>query len=305
MRRVWFLARLFIAGALLAVVIGRVDRGEAAAVLRAAPGWVFVVPAALLFVNSGIHAIRIRALLPAPVPAFLPVLRSVLIGNFFGIFLPSGGGEAAKVVALGRATGDFDTAVAALATSRLLELVPWGLLCVWGAVGVLPAHLPQYVWLAWATAVGFAAVLLGVWGIGPHLGRVPLPASVRGRLSRILAFRPPPRGLLTSLLAALPFAAINCFVVWVVQHAFGGPLDYPEIMGVIPTLDVVISLPVSVSGVGVREAVFVDGFGAYGVAPAAALAIAFTRWTGDLFRAGVGGVVFLVGGVDGRGRAGS
>ena len=302
MRHLWFFVRLAVAVILLVIVVTRVDPGEAAAQVRSAPWWVFVVPPALLVLNSGIHAIRIGVLLPAPRPGFLAVLASVLIGNFFGIFLPSGGGEAAKVVALGRATGDFETALAALATSRLLELIPWGLLCVWGALVVLPDRLPGYVWLAWLTAAGFSAVLLAVCGFGPRLGALPLPAGLRARVARLLAFRPPRRHVYASLAASVPFAAINCLVIWLVQRAYGGPLSYGEIMGVAPTLDVVISLPVSVSGVGVREAVYVDGFGAYGVAAPVALAIAFTRWTGELLRAGVGGLVFLAGASSGGSR---
>ncbi len=295
MRHVWFVVRVLVAVVLLAVILGRVDPGEAADRVRAAPGWVFVVPSALLVVNSGIHAVRILVLIPSPRPRFLPVLRSVLLGNFFGLFLPSGGGEAAKVVALGRAIGDFETALAALATSRLLELIPWGLLCVWGALFVLPARLPGYVWLAWLAAGGFAAVLIGVWFVAPRLGAVPLPPALRDRLARVVAFRPPRRRLAASLAAAVPFAAINCLVVWLVQWGYGGPLSYLEVAGVVPTLDVLIALPITVSGVGVREAVFVDGFGAYGIIAPVALAIAFTRWSGELFRAGLGGLVFLAG----------
>jgi glycosyltransferase 2 family protein len=292
-RRAWFVVRVLVAVGLLAFVLRRVDPGEAADRVASAPWWVFVAPSLLLFFNSGVHAVRILLLLPAPRPAFGPVLRSVLLGNFFGLFLPTGGGEAAKVVALGRTTGDFEAALAALAASRLLEMVPWGLLCLWGALGVLPDRLPELVALAWFTAAAFTGILVAVVVLRRFVDRVRLPAWVERRLGRVVRFDPPRSRVWACLLAAVPFALLNCLSVWCVARGYGVALSYPTIMGVIPTLDVLISLPVTISGVGVREAAYVHGFGAYGVDAPTALAIAFTRWTGELFRAGVGGVLFL------------
>lgn len=293
MSRLWFVLRLLFAVGVLAFVFSRVDPGDAADALAEAPWWAFVVPSVLLLVNSGVHAFRIRVLLPEPRPRFAPVLRSVLLGNFFGLFLPSGGGEAAKVVALGRSIGNFEVAVAALALSRVLELVPWGLLCLWGGLVILPGRLPEYVPLALGTAGGFLFVLL-LFPVVARVGRhVPLPAFVADRILRVLQFRTSRRAILTCLVATAPFALINCFVVWAILRAYGVALSYPTVLGLIPTLDVIIALPITVSGIGVREVVFVHGLGAWDVAPAVAIAASLTRWTGELFRSGLGGLLFL------------
>lgn len=295
MRRALVLLRLFVAVAVVAFVYTRVDPGEAAAVLAAAPWWAWVVPAVLLTVNSGIHALRLVLVLPAPAPPLHVALRAVLLGNFFGLFLPTGGGEAAKAVAIARAAGGYEPAFAAMFTSRLLELVPWGLLCVWGAVGVLPGRLPGWIPVAWAAAGGFAALVIGVVLLARGVVRVPLPDAVATRVDRLARLRPPPARVVACLAAAVPFAAVNCFVVWVVLRAYGVRLSYPEVLGLIPTLDVVISLPVTISGVGVREMVFADGLRPWGAPATTAVAVALTRWSGELFRAGIGGVLFLLG----------
>jgi hypothetical protein len=49
-----------------------------------------------------------------------------------------------------------------------------------------------------------------------------------------------------------------------------------------------------VSGLGIREGLFVHSFAAWHIPEAVALAIAFDRWTGELGRAVLGGVLFAI-----------
>lgn len=297
MSRVVAILRLLVALALLGLVLARVDPGEAADHMRAAPWWAYAVPWALMVVNAGVHTLRIGVLLPAPRPPWRDVLRSVLLGNFFGLFLPTGGGDVAKVVALGRATGRFEESLAALLVSRLLELVPWGLLLVWGALAVLPGRLPAMQALAWVTAAGMAGAL-GLAAAAPRFGTPRLgwlPAAVARRVDRLRAFRASRAQVLACLALTFPFALLNCLAAWTVLRAYGVGVSYPTVMGLVPTLDVLIALPITVSGVGVREGVFLHGLAAWGVAPPVALAVALTRWTGELFRAGLGGLWWAAG----------
>lgn len=296
--RVLVLFRLLLALALLGLVLARVDPGVAADHMRAAPWWAYAAPWALMVVNAGVHALRLGVLLPAPRPPWREVMRSVLLGNFFGLFLPTGGGDVAKVVALGRATGRFEEALAALLVSRLLELVPWGLLLVWGAMAVLPGRLPALEALAWATAAGMAAAL-GLAAAALRLGTPRLrwlPAAVARRVDRLRGFRASRAQVCACLALTFPFALLNCLAAWIVLRAYGVGVSYPTVMGLVPTLDVLIALPVTVSGVGVREGVFLYGLAAWGVPPPVALAVALTRWTGELFRAGLGGLWWGMGG---------
>lgn len=295
--RVLPVLRLAVALTLVVLVLRGVDPGEAAARMREAPWWGYAAPWAILLVNGGVHALRLGVLLPEPRPPWSEVLRSVLVGNFFGLFLPTGGGDVAKVVALGRTTGRFEEAVAALLLSRLLELVPWGLLLIWGAAGVLPGRLPAMEALAWVTAAGMGGVLglaAAAWRLGP--GRRPtLPGWAEARVRRLEGFRTTPARLAACLGLTFPFALLNCLAAWTVLRAYGVGLSFPVVMGLVPTLDVLIALPVTVSGVGVREGVFVHGLAAWGVAAPTALAVALTRWTGELFRAALGGLWWAAG----------
>ena len=98
-----------------------------------------------------------------------------------------------------------------------------------------------------------------------------------------------------ALLASFPYAFINCLNVWLIGLAFGLSWRYDDVLGLIPAADALISLPVTLSGVGVREGVFVHALARFGATEELAVAIALTRWTGELGRAAVGGLIALVG----------
>ena len=116
------------------------DPSAALAAAHAAPAWIFVAPAGLLLGNSALQAARFRLLMPHPRPRWIEAFTAVLLGNFVGLITPTGGAEAAKILALGRRSGRLDAAAAALVAARAMELVPWAALLAWGAVGPLPAR---------------------------------------------------------------------------------------------------------------------------------------------------------------------
>ncbi len=285
--------RLLVAAALLTFVLGRVDRAAVFAAMVATPWWAWCVPTVALTLNAGVHALRIRAVLPAPRPPVSEVLRCVLLGNFFGIALPTGGGEAAKAIALARLSGQPEQAVMALLTSRMLELPPWGALLFWAAAKVLPGRLDSWVPVAWAVgAIFWGVFLIAVFAhrYARLLLALPLPPSVRPLLERCLAFRPRLLDVVACGLGAIPFAALNCAVVWALLVASHTPLGYADVLGLIPAMDVVISLPITIGGAGVRETMFCHALAPWGVSAEIALSVSWLRWSGDLSRAALGGV---------------
>ena len=78
-------------------------------------------------------------------------------------------------------------------------------------------------------------------------------------------------------------------------EAFDEPLLFLEVLTLFPLIDFLVSLPISLNGVGVRESVYPLLLASHGLGMDVALAVAWTRWTGEIFRAGVGGILFLSG----------
>lgn len=289
------LLRLLVAIVLLVLVFRVVSPGDVLARLRAAPWWAFATAAGCLGVNSVFHAHRIRFLLPAPRPPWWRLLRAILLGSFFGLVLPTGGSEAARVLILRREVGGLDAAVAAMGMARVLELVAWSLLCLYGAVFVLPGDWPWLVPITLGAAAAMAGIVaLVVAGLLRGEGLVRrLPRRIGGPLGRVLALRASAADLARSTLLVVPTAVLNCGIVWVVLRAYAAPMSFADVLGLVPALDVLIALPVTISGVGVREGVFQVALAARGVAPEVAVAVAFTRWTGELARAAAGGLLFV------------
>ena len=300
--RLWLLLRLAATAAAVAWVVSRIEPGEALQHLRAAPAWVYLVPVALMTLNAWIHAVRVQLLLSAAgvVASQGAILGAILRAGFVGLVLPTGGSEVAKVAWLTRVTGEGEAAVAALAGVRVLELLPWAGLLIFG----LSQGLLQQDPLIGASAVFFAAAFLGVVGIsaigvrfGPGIARrIPgRPGDFAVRCAEALyRVRRRPGHVLAALLLAVPFALINCLSIYVALVGHGIPLSYVEVLALFPAADTIISLPVTISGVGVREGVFVHALAPWGVSESLAVAASLTRWTGELGRAAVGGVLFVL-----------
>jgi uncharacterized membrane protein YbhN (UPF0104 family) len=296
LRRLWPALRIVLALAIFGVVLWRVDPGAAAEQVREAPAWVFAVPAAMLLGNSVLHALRLRLLAPVPAPPVRELLRIALVGNFFGLLLPSGGGEAVKMALLAGRVGGFERAVAILGVARLFELVPWALFLVWAAVAVLPGRLPAMVPLALLAAAAQLGVVV-VGGLAMRFGEafaMRLPHVIGTRVRRVTDLRASPGQLVACGLLAFPFALVNVLVVAAILRGYGARVPLGDVAGVVPTLDVVIALPVTVAGLGVREGMFVHAFSAWQVAEPVALAAAFTRWIAELGRGGLGGLWFAL-----------
>ena len=277
--------------------------GAALEELRAAPTWVFAIPAGLLMVNAALHGVRLVVLLDGlgVRTRWRDAVSAILQAQFAGLVLPRGGGDLVKVACLSRATGRVDAVLAALAVARLIEVVPWLALLLYGLAWGLPTAYP----VLGTSAATFATLFTGgliVAGLvarnGDRLaGRLPLGRDAALRVARALrALTGAPRALALASALVVPTAALNVLSVWLVLRAYGIPMPLTEAAAVVPAADTVISLPVTVAGLGLREGIFVTFLAPWGVSEATAVAAAFTRWTGELVRAALGGFLFATSG---------
>jgi glycosyltransferase 2 family protein len=287
----------------LAWIVRTLEPRQAAAALAAAPWWAFAAPIALMMLNALLHAARIRVLLGGIGVHVSPwtALSAILQGHFAGLALPTGGGDVVKATVLTHATRRLDAVVATLAVARMLEILPWMVLLLYGLGWGLPEAYPLLGTSAATFAAVFAATLLiavGVARFGDHLARrLPVGQGLALRLAGALrALSGAPRAVGLALLLVLPTAAANVTSVWILLHGYDVPMGFAEAAAVVPAADTVISLPVTIGGLGLREGVFVIFLEPWGVPQSTALAAAFTRWTGELTRAALGGVFFLASG---------
>ena len=185
--------------------------------------------------------------------------------------------------------------------ARILDLVPWLLMLLWGlASGALLSSPPLL-----ASASIFSVLFSGVLVVSALLGVFGRPLASRLPIFRERALQVAdavkllgrsPRLLVAVTVLGLGVGGLNVLSVLVVATALGAELPVHHAIGVVPAMDTLISLPVTISGVGLREGVFVVAFEPRGLGRDAAVAAAWTRWSGEILRALVGGALFALGG---------
>lgn len=292
-------------GAAVAWLASTVDLRSALDVLTSAPWWAFGVPIVVLAGNAVVQALRLRLLFAAAgVSLSLWVgLRVVLQSLFMSQVVPRGGADVFRVMWLRQATGQTATTLAALLVTRVFEITVLGTLLVYGLWWGVAERWP---WVGasaglFSTAfVGVGVFFLGTLLFGERLlSWLPVAALRRqgsvflGAVRRMGADR---RRLTLAAVLTLPLSAGNLLAAWTVLCAYGVRLGAGETLALVPAMDSVILLPVSVSGIGLREGVFVHVLGGLGVTESVAVAMALSRWSAELGRAALGGVLFLAGG---------
>lgn len=241
------------------------------------------------------------------------LLGTYFVGQFANNFLPTSvGGDALRVVQLGRRIGSYSQASASVFLDRLTGFLALSLIAgaalVLSAVGFNGAQVTTSPALTLLTA-GFALAAVGA-GLAsfsaPRIlklfGGQRLPEALRRPLQKVadaLAdYTPQGRRLLYVLALSFLFHSI-----WIGLHVICGlalgitaPLLIYALM--VPITDIVGLAPIFVNNVGAREAVFTLYLAQAGISPATAVALAFLAFTVRLVISAIGGLIVLFGGAD-------
>lgn len=227
------------------------------------------------------------------------------VGLFFNNFLPANvGGDLARVLDASRASGSRATSFSTVLLDRIIGTVTLAGLAV---VTAIPAvdHFHLGVLYAGLVAV-FAASALMLWAIlHPRalttlervlarvgLGR--LKPSLDELAERLRDFRHQPRLFMELFMVALVVQFMRIGVHALTARALGLPVPLTYFFLFVPLLAVIVSLPISLNGIGVREAAGIQLFGLVGLSPGAAFSLQFTTYLVAVAVSLIGGVVFLV-----------
>lgn len=245
----------------------------------------------------------------------LPLTRTIeisLIGHFFNSFLlGSIGGDVLKAYYVARETHQKKTeAVVTVAVDRIIGLFSMLLLaCVMmvlnrDLIGALKSNLKPVIWLILAMTGGCAVfILLSFWGgvsKGVPRARQWLRKLPKGEMiERSLgAFREFGRDK-TFFLRVLPVAMLANLVC--IAHfmtlIWGFRLDAPilAIAAIVPIVTCISTLPITPSGLGVRENLYVWFLATHGIGIpyAEALLISLIGFGTSLFWSVLGGLVYV------------
>lgn len=224
-------------------------------------------------------------------------LQLYYVGLFFNLFLPTSmGGDVVRALNLAAEPGRRLAAGWSVVSDRLSGLVALVMLACAASLlqwHALPAS-PRF--LIWGLAGGLLAGLLLLPSLGRRWQRL---GNLATAMSLSRAYR---REFIVALGLSLVIQAASIVQIAYMGRALGIDLGLLGYGVVVPLVSLTTMLPVSISGIGVREGSFVLFMAAYGVAAPAAVALGLSWFAMNLVVGAVGGVVYLVGG-GGRGRA--
>lgn len=285
-------------GLMAILVSGAGLRGTADAVRRMTPG-LWLLCAGIYVLGQMISAYRWKLL--AGIAGFRVSLREhvsfYFIGMFFSLFLPTSvGGDGIKCWYLSRRDPSGRTAPALYTV--LAERITGFFVMVWlgaAALYLVPANgLPEGIYpLAGAAAVGVL--------VTPFLPALLGPFAPRLRwLGKISADTAPywrrPGVILRTLAWSLAFHSLLVAIHIIIGHALKLPVPAVYYAVVYPAASLAGFLPVSLNGIGPREAAYVYFLGVMGVGRSDALAFGVC-WLGVVLAAALpGAVLYLVSG---------
>ncbi len=290
----------------------RLDWADVTAALEKARPEGLVVAFLVLFASNVLGAFQWNRLLHAVgirIP-FWKVCSYYHVGLFFNNFLPANvGGDFARVLDASRTGASRATAFSTVLMDRMIGTVALAGLAVLTTLPAISelALPPASLGAIYGGVFGFFALsVVMLWAVfHPHLlsaiERL-LTAVGLGRLkpalddlsARLAAFRGRRRLFMELFAVAAGVQLMRVGVHVLVARALGIQVGLGYFFLFVPLLAVIVSLPISLNGIGVRETAGIVLFGLVGVGKGMAFTLQFTTYLVAVAVSLIGGVVFLV-----------
>ncbi|MFM7509882.1 MAG: YbhN family protein [Actinomycetota bacterium] len=302
--------RLLVSMLFLAILFWRlpdVSLGDLVPVFSsAAVGWLVLAVAVHLvaYLLQTLRWAQVSDALGIHLP-FRRLTSHLLAGEFVSNALPTSfGGDVIRVVRQGADVGDYADSFAATSLERLTG---WFVLPMLSAIGiVLGAGL---VSLGTPTSIAIAIdvvtlVALGVilWaaghprGAGRLVGRSGWRRYLGAVHLGVVAVRERPGRVIGVVSAGLAFQLLQCVSVWACGQALGlNEVTLFAAMAFFPPTAIIQNFPLTLGGLGVREAAFVLFFGALGVADEEAIALGLCVYFVFVVASLAGAPAFVIG----------
>jgi glycosyltransferase 2 family protein len=289
-RKIKIVLRIVATMTLLAVLFWRADSSAIIANLGRVQPMLLLTAVLLMALRNLALALRWGAMLRTweTVVRVGPLARLVLIGHFFNLLLPtSSGGDLARWDLLARRGGGRTLAAQSVVADRMIGLVGLGLLLLavlpW-SWALVPGGWVRVVLLLGApvTVAGLIAVLEPRW----------VPARWRDRLQLEPARRSRWIPAATALSLLNHLLAVG--MILTLGRAVGDDTSVRVYATLLPIIWLASMLPITIGGLGVREAGFVALFTAAGMGEMTATTIAGLWLAMTLAQAATGGVLMLV-----------
>jgi uncharacterized membrane protein YbhN (UPF0104 family) len=243
-----------------------------------------------------LHALDIPSDLP-------PLVSHTLAGMFVSNFLPSTvGGDVLRVTRLAAVNGQRHTSVASVVVERLTGFFVLPFITLVALVGnPTLMHFGQASRLTLALALGTLAALVAILVLvaSPRVGERFAGRSWLGFVSAVhlglARMRRDPSSALGVLVSALAYQLCMVAAAWMAGHAMGIQVGWSAMMAFIPIVAIAQVLPISVSGLGLREGALVILLVPLGVSSGQAVAFGLLLYGMNMVVSLLGAPAFAVG----------
>ncbi|HTO91270.1 MAG TPA: lysylphosphatidylglycerol synthase transmembrane domain-containing protein [Candidatus Sulfotelmatobacter sp.] len=299
--------KLALSGALMTFLFRRIPAHEVAQALSHADrNWLIAAGSVMIASNllGAYQWWRLLAAIEIRIPLW-KVCAYYHVGLFFNNFLPANiGGDIARVADASRHSRTRAAAISTVMMDRAMGTLALAGLAL---VTTLPAIDRFHLSIAYLALVAFFALsAIFLWALlHPRfldtlesvLTRVGL-GRLKPHLDELARNLAGFRGQRTLLLEVLGVAVVvqvaRIGVHVLVARSFGLNVPLPYFFLFVPLLAVIISLPISFNGIGLREGAGVVLFGLVGVGRAAAFSLQFTTYLVAVAVSLLGALIFLV-----------
>jgi uncharacterized membrane protein YbhN (UPF0104 family) len=298
-KRALLALRIAAALGVLVLILARADVSEVRSTLASAsPAWVLVAFATNVLAVFA-STLLWREMAPAHTrPPYLSMVRRYFVGLFYNnVGLGTAIGDSVRAAGAWRDGMSGSQAAVSVVAERVLSMLALLALASAGAFYLLDAHAGVSV-AVWATSAGCVALLIAAsLGAGAFAAGVPMPRAfgniaegLADALAHLLRRR---RALVRGGVLAIAVQLLTVAATAMLTRAVGAPLAPVEALALVPVVALLVLLPVSVQGIGVREAAYVWAFGLAGIAADAAVAAALLSYVTTLGCSLVGGALLL------------
>jgi uncharacterized membrane protein YbhN (UPF0104 family) len=286
---------------LLAVLFRKVDYGATLQHLRDITPFTCILGLLIIYAATALVTVRWDIILRAAGQRFAAGLlfRLNVIGLFFNQALPSSiGGDGIRVWLLHKYGCSLGRALNSVLLDRIAGFIVLTLMSLYG--------LPKLLQLLFnisnvETAVGILATTCGILVLLFVLARA-RPRLAQLRVGRLVAqivtdvfflARRPGESAKIAMLSAVG-QVLSFVIIWLILRDLGASVSFVGVVIVAPVVSLLLVLPISIAGWGLREALFVVGFGLLNVPEDVALSASILYGLLSAAAALIGGVLWIL-----------
>lgn len=297
--------KIVVSVSLLTFIFSTIDLQALLKALQGANPWWLLAALVMMILGVVVRAFRWQILLEAVgVSVPLGELTAIyFIGFLFNNLLPSGlGGDAIRMVELNRHSERASDAVTSVVVDRFLGLSALqaialvALLTNWGAVPVGVAYFTVVIFLGGLVA-GFLLINRPLYlTLRQRLGLFRRITDIKFVDKLFVSFQSYPLPALgRSYLVAFLFNAVHITMYTFIGLSLSVPVSLSQFAIIVPITSLLLIVPISFAGLGVREEAFRQLYGQIGVLPEVAIAMSLlVHVIGNVCTGLIGGVIYLL-----------